>query len=342
MVKIKHLLQDFIVKEKTNINLEEGPHKIYLLKKTNYTTERAVMQLTRSLHLPRKFISYAGTKDKNGITYQYISIKNCSKEKIDNLKLKDIELEYVGTTKTEMKLGDLEGNEFEIVLRDLPQDITLKETNELLIPNYFDEQRFSTANLQIGLFLIQKNFKEAINLLSQTDGDFKEKIEEHLQKHPNDFIGALKILPKKTTLFFIHSVQSYFFNELLSQKINQFTKQTYELNYSEGKMLFADIYPPINSLPLIGYMTEGYEDLLQTKNIVARDFLIKSLPEFSLEGGERDAFFQVKNLELFPPEDDEEFTGKKKQKLKFELGSGSYATIVIKSILAKNKLSLEN
>ena len=65
-------------------------------------------------------------------------------------------------------------------------------------------------------------------------------------------------------------------------------------------------------------------------------------PEFSLEGDFRKAFFEVKNFSMSELEDDEEFKGKKKCLIKFDLGSGSYATIVIRALLAKEGLSLHN
>ena len=94
MYKIKEKPKDFLVNEITNIKLiEKGEYSIFLLKKTNYTTENAVQTIAKKLKIPRKFISYAGNKDKIAITTQYISIKN---SRMKELKLKDMELELKG------------------------------------------------------------------------------------------------------------------------------------------------------------------------------------------------------------------------------------------------------
>ncbi|MGE0792569.1 MAG: tRNA pseudouridine(13) synthase TruD [Candidatus Woesearchaeota archaeon] len=340
MAILKYIPEDFIVQEIPGFEESETGIQIYNLKKRNYTTERAVSQIAQSLHIPRKFIGYAGTKDKPAITYQYISIKGKSKDKIINLNLKDISLEFAGFSKSEMKLGDLNGNEFEITLRDLPNDFQINLPSEFLVPNYFDEQRFSNANLDIGVNLLKQDFKTAIEIIKNTDGDFKEKIELYLEKHKNDFVGALKILPKKTTLFYIHSVQSYFFNEILANKIKE-NNNFYEINYSQGKLIFADNYEPIDDLPLIGYMLDEYDEILSTKNITHQNFIIRSLPNYSLEGSYREAFFKVENFQANNLQDDEEFVGRKKCVLKFNLKSGAYATIVLKAILAKQKIELK-
>lgn len=339
MAILKYQPEDFIVKEIKGYNESTSGTLVYLLKKRNYTTERAVSQIANSLHIPRKFIGYAGTKDKNAITHQYISIKKASKEKINSLKLKDIELDFVGFTDNEIKLGDLKGNSFEIILRDLPNDFNLNISNNFLVPNYFDEQRFSNANLEIGILLLQNKFNEAIDLISKTDGDFSEKIIKHLDKQKNDFIGALKLLPKKTILFYIHSVQSYFFNEILANNIKQNNEHIQTYNYSQGTFIFSNNYNNLKELPLIGYLLSDYDNILIEKQINHRNFLIRSLPEFSLEGSFREAFFKVEDFN-FKVEDDDLFPSKKKCIISFNLESGSYATIVLKSLLAQKHLEL--
>ena len=309
--------------------------QIYLMKKRHYTTERAVSQLSKSLRIPRKFISYAGTKDKNAVTYQYISIKGVSKEKISALDLKDIQLEFCGFSKEALRLGTLEGNNFQIILRDLPHDFSLIYPEEFKVPNYFDEQRFSSNNLDIGLNLLKQNFKEALNLIIETDQDFGSEIKKYLENHKNDFVGALRLLPKKTILFYIHSVQSYIFNKMLASKI-----EGVDYPYSEGNFKFSQEYPDMDELPLIGYLIKDFDDFILSEGLTHQNFLIRSLPDFSLEGSFRNAFFKVKNFKS-SVENDDVFEGRKKCNISFDLSSGSYATIVLKNILARKELKLE-
>jgi tRNA pseudouridine13 synthase len=120
MYKIKEAPEDFIVKEINKINLtKDGNYLICILKKTNYTTTRALEQIARNLKIPLKNIGYAGIKDKNAITEQYISIKNIAKDKIIKLNLKDIKLNVLGYSDEPIVLGKLIGNEFIITIRCL-------------------------------------------------------------------------------------------------------------------------------------------------------------------------------------------------------------------------------
>lgn len=305
---------------------------LYILKKTNYTTERAVTQVARSLGIPRKFIGYAGTKDKNAVTEQLISIKGTSKEKVENLELKDIDLTFAGYSHHSLALGDLIGNRFEIVIKELnklPENIP----ENFIVPNYFDEQRFSTNNVQVGLALVKKDFKGAVEKIAETDEDFREGIKAHLEKQPNDFVGAFRLLPRKITLFYIHALQSKLFNDLLAKRIDN----AVSWKYSQGEFkFFNDVVTkkPFDKLPLIGYLSKLDEEdkkVLDQFDMVARNFLITSLPDLSLEGSEREAFLEVKNCK-------EVERGDNFITLSFELGKGSYATIVIKQILAMNEI----
>ena len=65
-----------------------------------------------------KNFGFAGNKDKKAITEQKISIFKGSKN-FENVELSGIGLKYLGNGKEPISLGDLEGNEFEIIIRNL-------------------------------------------------------------------------------------------------------------------------------------------------------------------------------------------------------------------------------
>ena len=120
MYQIKSNPEDFLVEEIPDYTLSDsGQYIICLMEKTNYTTIRALEQLAKSLNIRLKDIGFAGTKDKNAITRQYISIRNSRKEAIENISLKDIHLQFIGYSKEPLSLGNLKGNRFTITIRDL-------------------------------------------------------------------------------------------------------------------------------------------------------------------------------------------------------------------------------
>ena len=349
---LKKEKEDFLVEEILDeeiISKEPSNYHLYNLKKTNYTTERAIQHIAKALHIPRKFISYAGAKDKNAITKQHIVIKGANKEKISKLKLKDLELNFISYAKKHLQLGNLKGNKFHIVIRNLKEDETLKETKNpqsLIVPNYFDEQRFSTKNVDIGLAILKKEFSKAVDILSE-DKD-SSSMNEWLKKHENDFVGALQKMPKKILLFFIHSVQSKLFNDLLSEEIKLYCEKTNNkikiINYSQGKLIFPtqkfheeneEKYFLEKEISLIGFnndLTENEKLILKKNNIEQNDFINKQLPSLSIEGGNRKAFFLVTECVIEKAEDDDLFEDKKKQLVSFTLNKGSYATIVLKQL----------
>ncbi len=327
MYKIKQVPEDFRVKEISNMALgKKGKYAYFVLKKRNYTTEKALRTISSYLHIDRKGFGYAGNKDKKAVTTQLCSVFGG----IRNIKLKDIETEIVGCGDEPVSLGDLESNEFEIMIRNLNNDDLrlLKKNYEKLkknkfkIINFFDEQRFSKNNVDVGKELIKGNFREAISLILENKGECEERIKEYLKDRPNDFIGALRIIPKKILHLYVHAFQSKLWNETANQ-----------LKHSRQNI----------RIPLVGFGTEFsnkkiesiMNDLMEKESIKQRDFIIKQIPELSSEGSERDLFTKIKNLKISESEKDELNKGKKKIKICFQLNKGAYATAAVKVLLHK-------
>jgi len=333
MRKIKQIPEDFIVKEINNIHLEDiGKYSYFILKKKNYNSLRAIETISNKLNIHIKNIGYAGNKDKNAITEQVISIKNGNKT-IENLILKDIELKYLGKGNEKIFLGNLEGNDFTITIRNLEKkDIEeAKKNKEILMPNYFGPQRFSSKNHLIGKELVKKNFKEAIKLILETNSDFNDRIKAHLEKNPNDLVAALKTIPLKLSKLYVHSYQSHLFNKTLDEyiKINENKKHNLD-----------------EKIPIIGFGTE-FEDneinnitkkFLEEEKITPRDFIIRQIPGLSSEGDERNAFTTIKNFKIIKEDKDDLNKGKKKVTISFSLPKGSYATVLIENLFSKTRL----
>src|SRR4030043_1525116 len=325
--KVKELLEDFIVIEKPNLKLvEKGEYIIFTLKKKNYTTERAVQQIADALHIDRKRIGYAGSKDSKAVTEQSISIKGAGREKIESLKLRDLDLGFVSYANEPISLGDLEGNSFEIVVRSIAKKQKPKKVDRIV--NYFGEQRFSKNNAEIGKAIIKKDFKKAVDRVLDSIGKEEEKVIEHLKKSKNDFVGALKEMAWKTLNMYIHAYQSKLWNELASKLV----KKKHSPTLNSGAM----------KLPLIGFASEIQDKdvkqvvgrILQNEDVTKEDFVIRAIPDLSSAGSEGELFVDVKDLKIGELEDDELNKGKKKVKISFSLGKGSYATEVIKVLFS--------
>jgi tRNA pseudouridine13 synthase len=310
MYQIKQISEDFVVKEISNIKfLDKGSHVYFGLKKKNWNTLDVVKEISKRLGIFIKNIGFAGSKDKKAITEQLISVKSVKKERVERLQIKDTSLEFLGYGNEPITLGDLEGNYFEIVVRNL-DSFDIEKPKRVV--NYFGEQRFSKNNVEVGRSLVKKDFKKACEVLQ-------------LEAIRNDYIGALKTIPKRLLRLYVNAYQSFIWNSVVSELI----KDKIE----------------IKEIPLIGFGTElnNYDEkikkiinkILKKENLGLNDFIIKQIPELSLEGELRKVFVEVKDFKVLEKEKDELNEGKKKIKISFSLSKGSYATVVVKELFDK-------
>ena len=188
--------RDFIVDE---IPLYEfsgsGEHLIVHIRKKDMTTWELISTLSKYLKIKKRDIGYAGLKDKNSMSMQYISIlAKGNEEKLNSFKDDKIKILNIYRHNNKIKIGHLKGNRFKIRLKKIfgiqrdKLDSTLKWIEKNGIPNYFGSQRFGTDG---------NNWKEGRDILE----------------------GKRKIRDKRTKNFLINSYQSYLFNSWLSKRI---------------------------------------------------------------------------------------------------------------------------
>jgi tRNA pseudouridine13 synthase len=311
MYKLKSIPEDFIVTEIANRTWQEqGPYLVVKVIKKQQTTEDIAAYIAQKTKKRRSDIAYAGQKDKQGITTQHYSIAHASENVIAWLSLKDVTFSFMGYTDEPLSLGSLSGNHFTITVRNvtaLPQTITLT-------PNYFDEQRFSSANDQIGKALITKDFKKAAALIDEPH------VKTALARQPENPINAIRLVPKKILTLYIHAYQSRLFNKVLTKLLEE--KKMEELQTM--------------MIPLIGFGTEDlslYQDILSEEGITPRNFIISELPDLSSEGNERLAVINIQDIQISALMEDEFNIGMKKFITTFTLPKGVYATNVIKQLM---------
>lgn len=323
-------------------------HLHLTLVKRNYTTERAISQLSHALRISRTRFGFAGTKDKKAVTSQRISIWNVDLQKVKNLKLKDILLKNFSYGDARIKLGDLTGNRFTITIRDTKNSEDINEKlasfSEHGVPNFFGPQRFGiqrTLNHLIGKQLLLGNFEGAAMIFLTESGNENQEAKSarefaaknwgkwneilkiwpktlgleaavlnYLVKYPKDYANAIRKLPKNIRRMFVHSFQSFIFNKTLSELI-------------ESKIEIP------KKLPIIGYDTklEGtvgniIRNLLKEEQIRLEEFRLRRMPEISEPGTERDSTVFPKNFKVLGLKD-------KILKIMFDLDKGSYATTLL-------------
>ena len=260
--RIKESEDDFFVEEILDVDLKEsGKYIVIKVIKRNWDTMNFVRILSNALHMSRKAIGYAGTKDKRALTVQYLSIplRDDVDERIRSVKIKDAEIEIAGYLQRRLKLGDLVGNRFRVAIASVSKPGNLPEIVEELkergIPNFFGIQRFGTLRFithEVGKLIILRKYEEAfwtyVAKPSETEDEDVRRVRESLWNERDPKTGlrelpkylvyersllqklregkseleALLSLPKNLKMMFIHAYQSYLFNMLLSKRIEEF------------------------------------------------------------------------------------------------------------------------
>jgi tRNA pseudouridine13 synthase len=330
MYLLKSKPEDFIVEEKITLHLdEEGGYAYFWLRKRGYTTVRALEKIAAFLNIRLRDIGFAGNKDKEAVTKQAISIKDpgrrIGERRFEKFNSPDLPLEYIGRGKAPISLGELEGNRFEIIIREADKE----PARITQFVNYFDDQRFSETNKDVGKAILKAEFKKACELIKA------DEVARHLKEKPNDCVGAMKKLPLKIRQMHIHAYQSWLWNETVKLYLQCKYRNFKKCSYSLGELVFPNISLPIVSIPIIGF---GYEKaskevegiikgIMKKEGLTERDFIIKAMPELSAEGGKRELVAEVHELKI-------EKIGGKEYKLIFSLPKGCYATMAVKRMMA--------
>ncbi|MEK6846376.1 MAG: tRNA pseudouridine(13) synthase TruD, partial [Nanoarchaeota archaeon] len=192
---------------------------------------------------------------------------------------------------------------------------------------------------EIGKHILRKEFQKAAALIGDKD------IKNHLTEKPNDAVGALKKLPIRLLRLYVNAYQSYLWNETLARYLKIKNTSFREVEYSLGKLVFINSPEKFSNLKilLVGFggedlipdkeLKEIVTKLLQEEKLTYADFIIKQIPELTLEGELRNAFVEIRSLKVGKLETDELNAGKSKVKVNFTLGKGSYATMAIRAMV---------
>jgi tRNA pseudouridine13 synthase len=274
-MKLKQLPSDFIVEEIPDFPLvkERDEHAVFLMEKQEIDTFDAVRRIAQRLHISLFEIGYAGLKDKHALARQYVSIP--TRYNVQGLKLDCVVLSLVGYSRKKIKIGDLVGNRFTIIVRDIEEkkigEISLRaaEIPKSGMPNYFDSQRFGSVinNVFIGKELVLKNYEKAVKqyltayqksepkkikdekrrILAQWNDfagvrvfnkAFAVVIKEYLKT--NDWTAAYQKIPAHLREIYVNAYQSFLWNECIKEVLKESVekKKLFPVEYAAGSLLF--------------------------------------------------------------------------------------------------------
>ncbi|KAI6652314.1 hypothetical protein LOD99_7329 [Oopsacas minuta] len=236
-----------------------------VLFKENIDTLQAISTLSHRLNIKQSAIGYAGIKDKRAKTSQLITFRRMNAKRLVGLnKAKShIKLGNFSYVDKHLKLGDLTGNKFRIVIRNINCEITdLTSSIESLkkngFVNYFGLQRFGNIGGEthiVGKLILQKRWEDAVNMLlggERRDEDERTATARGIWRKTHDVKAALKEMPRTRTheitlLKAIEkNIQANNFQNILQHLPSQVRKlyvhayQSFLWNYSVSSRLESD------------------------------------------------------------------------------------------------------
>lgn len=169
---IRQKLEDFRVYEISSFEENpDGKYRIVEVTKENKDTHSMIREIARSMRVSKERFSYAGLKDKRAITRQKMSVYGL--ENIPEIRISGVKIEQIGRSNKPMTLGGLEGNHFNVVIRDVDAKDAINRlemiTHEIAalggVANFFGSQRFGTrrpVTHLVGERIVKNDFEGAV------------------------------------------------------------------------------------------------------------------------------------------------------------------------------------
>ncbi len=174
---------------------------------------------------------------------------------------------------------------------------------------------------------------------------------EHLSRQPGDFAGAFGHIATRLKLIHLYAWQSHLWNRAVNELVRSCVplEESVVVESLEGPLLAYRGAPPPE---LAGRATfrlpgEGLEDVrderelalledaLAAEGLVPDQMRVRGVSGFQLKGEDRALLVVPAHLRVRPPEEDNLNRGLWAVRVRFELPRGSYATWVVKRLLAR-------
>jgi len=319
--RIRSVPEDFVVDEVLGHEPDgQGEHLWLWVAKRERNTMDVAGDLARAAGVHVRQIGFAGLKDRNALTRQYFSIHLPGTDSPDWSQwcIDGVTIESASRSSRKIKRGRLQSNRFELIVRELEGDRTALEerlagVRDHGVPNGFGEQRFGGNNIARALAL---------------------------------FRGELRRKPSKAKRgFYLSAARSLVFNHVLAERIERGDWNHLiegDLAMLDGSRSFfpADAHDPDQarrcaeqdihpSGPLPGQgdsPAEGAAADIENRMFEDHRELVEGLSKFGMKQERRSLRMRVGGLEWSFPDETT-------LKLAFSLGTGSYATSVLRELL---------
>ena len=309
---------DFVVKEQLGYDMSgDGEFVAVKVRKTDCNTLFVGEQLAKFAGISARNMSYAGLKDRKAVTEQWFSLQMPGQPTPDfsQFSLEGVEILDVTRHQRKIRIGSLQGNHFEILLRNAEETDELKVRLDFLakngFPNYFTEQRFGRDG---------NNLTQALRWAN----------------------GEIKVKDRNKRSFYLSAARSEIFNLIVSKRL--------ELNLAQ-QILVGDVLQLNGSHSW--FVVDESEDLAQLQQRLAQQDVLLTAPLIGEEEksavdfeneifAQHQALFALMRQErmkaarrpiLMQPQHFQWQFEPNGLRLQFALPAGSYATALIRELV---------
>ncbi|OOF66443.1 tRNA pseudouridine(13) synthase TruD [Rodentibacter sp. Ppn85] len=315
---LKQKCADFVVKENLGYEMSgDGEFVALKVRKTGCNTLFVGEKLAKFAGVSVRNMGYAGLKDRQAITEQWFCLQMPGQETPDftQFELDGVEILAVTRHNRKIRTGSLQGNYFEILLREVLESDELNARLNFVanfgFPNYFTEQRFGRDG---------HNLTQALRWAQ----------------------GEIKVKDRQKRSFYLSAARSEIFNLVVAARIQQGLAQQIlpndivQLNGSHS-WFKADESEDLAALQV----RLDRQDILLTAPLIGEENLVSSNIENAIVE-QHNAFSPLMKQEkikaarrplLMRAQDFQWQFIEEGLKLSFYLPSGSYATALIRELV---------
>ncbi|OOF48833.1 tRNA pseudouridine(13) synthase TruD [Rodentibacter genomosp. 1] len=315
---LKQECADFMVIEDLGYKMSgEGEFVALKIRKTGCNTLFVGEKLAKFAGVSERNMGYAGLKDRQAITEQWFCLQMPGQETPDftQFELEGVEILEVTRHHRKIRTGSLQGNHFEILLREAQEsdelNARLNFVSNFGFPNYFTEQRFGRDG---------HNLTQALRWAQ----------------------GEIKVKDRKKRSFYLSAARSEIFNLVVAARIERGIAQQIlpndivQLNGSHSWFKVDES----EDLAALQVRLDS-RDILLTAPLIGEENLIASDIENAIVA-QHNAFSPLMKQEkmkaarrplLMRAQDFQWQFVEEGLKLAFYLPSGSYATALIRELV---------
>ncbi|MDP7030360.1 MAG: tRNA pseudouridine(13) synthase TruD [Phycisphaerales bacterium] len=198
--------EDFLVEEVTAFEpTGQGEHLALLVQKRGLDHASMVRHLARAFRVPPGRVGWAGMKDKEAVTQQWVTVQTEASD-VPDLGHESLAVVSAERHARRLRLGHLTGNRFTIRMRQVDPTAVVEANRRLTtlassgLPNRFMSQRFGYrgVNAVIGEHVLRRSPSQALAVWLGTAGACWPEAEQRRREDfdAGDFGAALDAWPR--------------------------------------------------------------------------------------------------------------------------------------------------